>query len=476
MTGKQGVGERFSGRSTRRAILTIPVARAEDFFYNAVMRFLVTLLGLSLLGSSALAQAVKDREGAVRGDAKKMEGNDRWIYNDIAAGFAEAEKSGKPLMVVLRCVPCLGCLGIDTEVLMENRELQPLMDRFVRVRVINANALDLSLFQFDYDLSFSVLFLHPDRTVYGRFGSWEHQEDSQNKATSGLRQAMERVLALHARHGELADSLAGKTGPPMRYRTPVDMPPLSGRYRPELDWDGQVVKSCVHCHQVGDAMRLELRDAGKTLPLSLIAPYPAPGTVGLHLAEDPVTKVESIDPGSPAAAAGFESGDVLRFLDGQPLVSVADIAWVLHGADDSDELIAEVSRGGERKEVRLVLPDGWRARADLSRRVGTWPMRAMAFGGMKLEDLDESGRRRLGIAGDKLALEALHVGQYNKHAAAKRAGFRKGDVIVEVGGSDARLTESELLIRNLTSHTPGEKLPAVVLRGGKRVELQMPIQ
>ncbi len=28
-----------------------------------------------------------------------------WIYNDLDAGFAEARRTGKPLLVVLRCVP-----------------------------------------------------------------------------------------------------------------------------------------------------------------------------------------------------------------------------------------------------------------------------------------------------------------------------------------------------------------------------------
>ena len=30
---------------------------------------------------------------------------DHWIYNDIAAGFAEARTTGKPLLVTVRCVP-----------------------------------------------------------------------------------------------------------------------------------------------------------------------------------------------------------------------------------------------------------------------------------------------------------------------------------------------------------------------------------
>ena len=80
--------------------------------------------------------------------------------------------------MVLRCVPCLACAGIDAQVLLQETELAPLLDQFVCVRVINANALDLSLFQFDYDLSFSTLFFNGDGTVYGRYGSWRASEGS----------------------------------------------------------------------------------------------------------------------------------------------------------------------------------------------------------------------------------------------------------------------------------------------------------
>ena len=236
---------------------TIPIDSIAGIFFHTSMKIPVLFIVTSLILTFSLqGETVKDREGAVRADAKKMEGTDRWLYNDLQTAFAEAEKSGKPIMVVLRCVPCLACMGIDTELLMESGTLSSLMDEFVRVRVINANSLDLSLFQFDYDLSFSVIFLNADKTIYGRFGSWEHQKDSQNRATSGLRQAMERSLALHRNLERYQESLEGKKGDPMPYRTPVDMPQLGDRYEKELDWSGQVVKSCVHCHQIGDAIRL----------------------------------------------------------------------------------------------------------------------------------------------------------------------------------------------------------------------------
>ncbi len=425
--------------------------------------------------ASLQAEAVKDREGAVRGDRARMEGSERWIYNDLAAGFTEAERTGKPLMVVLRCVPCLSCMGLDTEVLVENPELTPLMDRFVRVRLINANAIDLSLFQFDYDLSFSILFLNADRTLYGRFGSWEHQHDSQNRASATLRQALERVLALHSGYPGNRAALAGKTGDTMPYRTPVDLPALK-KFSSELDWQGKVVASCVHCHQVGDAIRQEIRDQGQTMPLSLLYPYPRPETLGLSLGETPVTGVLSVAEGSAAALAGIRAGDEILALAGQPLVSVADLSWVLHRFPDTGDLTATIRREGRTMTLALALSEGWRAKDENARRVSYWPMRAMAFGGMKLEPLDEKSRKALGIAPGKLALQLRHVGEYGIHAAAKRAGFQKEDVLVEVAGSDADRTEIELLVRNLREQKPGDKVPVVVLRSGQRVALEMPVQ
>ena len=69
----------------------------------------------------------------MRQDRAAMEQDARWIYNDVERGFAEAGRTGKPLLVVLRCVPCLSCVGLDASVLTEP-ELAPLLDQFVLVR------------------------------------------------------------------------------------------------------------------------------------------------------------------------------------------------------------------------------------------------------------------------------------------------------------------------------------------------------
>jgi len=50
------------------------------------------------------------------------------------------------------------------------------MDQFVCVRLVQANGLDLELFQFDYDLTFSIFFMNGDKTIYGRYGTRSSQK------------------------------------------------------------------------------------------------------------------------------------------------------------------------------------------------------------------------------------------------------------------------------------------------------------
>ena len=437
------------------------------------------LLIAAVLGggwSEANAQAVKDREGAVRNDKADLEDSDRWIYGDYRAALEKGKETGKPVMVTLRCVPCMACAGFDAEVLKERTELTPLLDEFICVRVINANDLDLAKFQFDYDLSFTAMFFNGDGTLYGRFGSWTHQEDSGNKATNSMKEALEAVLALHRNYPANQESLAGKQATPLPYRTPVNMPGLSGKYAPELDWNGVVVKSCIHCHQIGDAMRLDYRNRGRPVPEEWLFPFPQPEAIGLHLAEESRARVESVDSGSIAEKAQLQAGDEIISLAGQPLISIADFSWVLHQAPASGTFPMEVSRRGHQGTLELELTDGWRENPDHTKRVGTWPMRGMALGGLRLEELDDRKRSQLRIGEDQMALEAVHVGQYRQHAAAKRAGFQKGDVLIRVNGTDRQMTEIQLIADLLRSTKKGQKVDVSVIRGRKEINLQLPMQ
>lgn len=422
------------------------------------------------------AETVKDREGAVREDRENFRTKARWIYNDAPKGFAEAKRTGKPLLVVLRCVPCLNCRGLDTEVLNQEQALAPLLDQFVCVRLNNANALDLTRFQFDYDLSFTTMFFNGDGTVYGRFGSWTHHRDPQNTATAIFRQALSAALALHRTYPANKASLAGKQGLPTPFQTPTEMPMLSAKYKPLLDWEGKVAPSCIHCHMVGAAYQSWHRQQRKPLPDEWTYPWPEPETIGLSLAPDAIARIASIAPGSVAARAGIQVGDDLVALGGQPLISVADVSWALHRAPASGPLAAVVKRQGVERALSLTLPVGWRHKSDLTRRGTVWHFRGMVTGGLVLEDLANDERQRRGLKTDALALQVKRVGQFGPHAAAKTAGFQPNDVLVEIDGLTQRQTESELLGYLLQKRFPGEHVKVAVLRGAQRVELLLPMQ
>ena len=428
---------------------------------------------LHLATPNASAEAVKDREGAVRGDRAKMENDERWIYNDLQRGFSEAARSGKPLLVVLRCVPCLSCMGMDAAVL-QDESLATLLDQFVCVRLINANAIDLQLFQFDYDLSFSTLIFNADRTLYGRYGSWQHQKDSQDTSLETYRGALQRALTLHRAYPANKHTLAGKQGGPVPFSTPVEIPTLAERYGRELDWQGNVVKSCVHCHQIGDALRAVHRDANRPVPEDLIYPMPAPETVGLTLSAADSLRVEQVAPGSAAQQSGLQPGDLLQTLQQQPLISVADVAWVLHRAPAQGSLTAEVQRDGKTLSLTLPLESGWRQKTDISRRVGTWSLRGMTAGGLVLEDLDDTSRAQLKLPLTTLALRVKGLGQYGPHGLAKRSGFQKDDILIQIEGLTQRMTEGELLGQLLTNPGGKRALPMRVLRGSRQLDLVLP--
>ncbi|MDB4807769.1 PDZ domain-containing protein, partial [bacterium] len=85
-------------------------------------------------------------------------------------------------------------------------------------------------------------------------------------------------------------------------------------------------------------------------------------------------------------------------------------------------------------------------------------------------------RKQLNLGKKQMALRVQHLGQYNAHAAAKRAGLRKGDILVSYDGNANLATESELFAHSLQHHKAGDKVSIVAIRGGKKREFTIPIQ
>jgi hypothetical protein len=438
------------------------------------MRSLACLL-LAVTFAVAADPPPNPREKKVRDDKAKVEKDGFWIYNDLPAATALAKKEGKPLVVVLRCIPCEECVKLDDDLVDTDDRLRPLLEKFVRVRVVSTNGLDLSTFQYDTDQSFAVFFLNANGTVYGRFGTRSHRTNWVGDVSlDGLAEAMKGALDLHAGYPKNKDSLAAKRGPAPLYPSPEKFPALS-KYKPELDYKGSVAPSCIHCHQIGDAVRDEYRKKKGPMPEAVLFPHPHPKSLGLTL--DPKTKatVKEVTKGSVAEKAKFAAGDVIQDIGGQPLLSIADVQWVLHNVPaQGGKLTCGVKRDGKPVTVELTLADGWRQADDISWRASSWGLRRMATGGLVLEAVD--GDRPAGVPKTGMALRVKFVGQYNAHAAGKNAGFLKDDVRISFDGKTDFPRETDLLAYALRTKKPGDKVAVTVVRGGKTKELTLPMQ
>ncbi|MBL8815550.1 MAG: thioredoxin family protein [Planctomyces sp.] len=447
------------------------------------MKYLLILMAASLFGTRIstplFAQEPKQtREQKVRGDKERVEKEGFWIYNDLPTAFRKAKQSGKPILVVLRCLPCEECVKLDDDLVDRDPVIRPLLEKFVCVRVVSTNGLDLSLFQYDTDQSFAAFMLNADRTIYGRFGTRSHRTEwIGDVSLPGLAEALKGALELHATYPAVKESLKGKTGPEPLFARPELYPTLREKYKSTIDYSGDVVKSCIHCHQIGDAQRDYYRHRNEPIPEEVLYPYPHPKSIGLVLDASKRATVTSVAAESLASHAGIHAGDQIVTMNGQPMLSMADVQWVLHSVPaDGGTVPITYRRDEQTMETSLKLPEGWRRAGDLSWRASIWGLRRMATGGLVLESLDDKERQQFSIPDNAMALRVRYVGQYGEHAAGKQAGFKVDDLIVSVDDRTDLLTETAFISFAVTEKKVGDVLNAKVRRGDEVLDLKIPMQ
>ncbi len=345
------------------------------------------------------------------------------------------------------------------------------MDQFVTVRLVKCNDLDLDLFQFDHDLTFAVFFLHPDGTTLARYGSrYGMQTADQDVSLEGLQATMRAALQRFRDYPANRETLSALQPQPTAIKKPQQLKPLAD-YPVSLDYEGATARSCIHCHQLTDARRREMREQGKPFTDQDLFPYPAPSSIGIELAPQTRATIKRVLRDSPAARAGLKRGDQIHSVDGTPISSPADLQWLLHHRSDGDTLAILVPR--RDAPFSLTLPDGWRSSTDISWRPTTWDLRRMATGGLTLIPAPPAIRNRLHLNDRQMALQVDHVGQFGDHARAKRAGFRKGDVILSFGGRDDLISESRLIAWAIRNTRPGETVKVNVWRHGERKSFEL---
>ncbi len=358
-----------------------------------------------------------------------------------------------------------------------------LLAQFTCVRIVQANGMDLSLFDFDRDLTFAAFFLNAkDKTIYGRYGSRSGGGGKADSTTEGFMAAMRATLALHANYAAEKAALAAKTGPTPKAKVPEQLGELS-RYSTVTNFTDLTERNCIHCHQVGRAEAFELRASKQPLSDAVVFPWPMPDALGLALASDKRATVEHVAVDSAAARAGFAPGDEIQRVAGQPIISVADVQWVLHRAPESSSLAVRVTRGGETKDLTLELTPGWRRTSGFTWRMSDHHLSLAdlpQFGlGVRLRPVPDADRAALHLEPDQLALQVAQGrgrrggGRRGEGGAEASAGLQPGDVIVALDGTTKPLTESEVFLQCVQKHASGDEVAVTVLRAGAKVDVKV---
>ena len=402
-------------------------------------------------------------------------GGDFWIYNDFPAAVAEAKRTNRPIFVTFRCVPCKACSGFDAEVAKGSEGLKRLaQQRFVSLRQVEMKGVDLSQFQFDYDLNWAAMFINADGTVYGRYGTQSADGPDAYNSVASLQKAMERVLELHANYDKVKDSLAAKRGADKPYRTPLDMPGMENR---EKLAGATARNNCIHCHMIHDAEQNQWTKAGE-MSRERLYRWPLPDNVGMHIDPKDGRRVERVDPAGPAARVGIEAGDEITHVNGQPIVSIADVQWVLHNTPNEDGARVEITaaRGGRSETRTLTLAKGWR-KTDFLWRGSRWSLKPQpGFWAPAMTDVELT---KLGDAvpeGAKpLRVQFINSGK-PEGRAARDAGLRPGDVIIGYEGKPITFaTPQDFQMDVRLNRRAGETMKLTVLRDGKRIDVAVPL-
>ena len=421
------------------------------------LAFLVNLVALSggafaLESSKGLKDLLQDEHAS---------GADLWIYNDIARAREEARKQNKPMFVTFRCVPCKACAGFDAEVAKDSQRIRRLTaDKFVAIRQVEMKGVDLTQFQFDYDLNWAAMFINADGTVYARYGTQSAAGPDAYNSIEGLENTMQRVLRLHAGYPDNAPYLEGKRGESKPYRTALEMPGLDNKEKLVGTTSRQ---NCIHCHNVHDAMHRQAQRTG-SYTQAMLWKYPLPENIGLIIDANDGTRISSLAPGTPADASGLKPGENVLFVNGQVISSIADIQWVLHNLPNTATSVVVTT--GRSRGLTLALPADWK-RTDISWRGSMWSLSPRLR--IWAPQLTDAQKRERGIPSDEGAYLVRWINRdFDAGRAAHDAGLRQEDVIVAVAGEALNMTWAQLSVHIKLNYQVGDELPLTVLRGGER--------
>ena len=219
-------------------------------------------------------------------------------------------------------------------------------------------------------MTWAAFFTNADGTIYGRYGTRSGRKEGATRDISleGFKKALQGALELHRRYSEAPEKtqpeLAGKQPQHKEvWKKAQDIPMLKKR-KLAIPFSGRpnTHMSCIHCHMIPNHELWSMYNRKKPIPDSKIWPFPLTNAIGMAMNPKERATVQRVIDGTLAAEAGLVAGDEIRRFDGQAILSTADLQWVLHTAENPDQLSIDIERDGQAQSLSLQLEKGWRQR------------------------------------------------------------------------------------------------------------------
>jgi regulator of sigma E protease len=158
--------------------------------------------------------------------------------------------------------------------------------------------------------------------------------------------------------------------------------------------------------------------------------------------------IGTVPPSTPAAVAGFERGETITKIGGEPVTTWQDARWLLlsHVVDQSSPVTLETVNPLGHIDVRQV---------DIT--------------GIQPDDLDGDFLKKIGLTIYQPDMEPI-IGQVTPESAGSRAGLRAGDRILEVNRKQIALWEE--LVQEIRAN-PGALLRLRIQRNSETVSIEV---
>ncbi len=174
--------------------------------------------------------------------------------------------------------------------------------------------------------------------------------------------------------------------------------------------------------------------------------------------------LQYVEPGSPAAKAGIQAGDVVVSVNGKPVKSGSDLVDPITQSTVGNKIHLVYMRGGVQHEADVIVEDRAKLFPD---RVSSYeeeqapPQPAQvvpADFGLRVEDVGANGTRRSDFLNNRGAV----VSQVDPATFAEDAGFLRGDLIQEI--NQQPVNSSADFRRLMAALKPGQDVVFKVLR------------